>query len=197
MIVEYKTITREQFLFNEMRIVAGLLLQNKNDKEIFEEIEKDNLFQYPTNTSIRNITSVCLRRYHNVEDTRVLEVVSKGSPLEARQMCLFLMIEYYKLVRDFMVGVVGDKYSSHDYTFVRRDINSFFSRLQEQNDAIASWSEGTIGKCKQVLMKLLVDNEYLDSLKSEKLNFIYLSNVNKEIISDIDKSALCAFNCFE
>ena len=78
MIVEYKTITREQFLFNEMRIVAGLLLENKSDKEIFEEIEKDNLFQYPTNTSIRNITSVCLRRFHNVEDTRVLEVVSKG-----------------------------------------------------------------------------------------------------------------------
>ena len=46
-------------------------------------------------------------------------------------------------------------------------------------------------------MKLLVDNEYLDSLKTEKLNFIYLSNTNKEIISDIDKSVLCAFNCFE
>ena len=34
----YRTITREQFLFNEMRIVASLLSEGKSEKEIIEEI---------------------------------------------------------------------------------------------------------------------------------------------------------------
>ena len=37
----YRTITREQFLFNEMRIVASLLSEGKSEKEIVEEIEKN------------------------------------------------------------------------------------------------------------------------------------------------------------
>lgn len=35
----YRTITREQFLFNEMRIVASLLSEGKSEKEIIEEIK--------------------------------------------------------------------------------------------------------------------------------------------------------------
>ena len=38
----YKTITREQFLFHEMRITARLLLENKTDKEIVNEIVNNN-----------------------------------------------------------------------------------------------------------------------------------------------------------
>ena len=54
----YKTLTREQFLFSEMRITARLMMQGLSDKEIIQEIEEDNLYQYPTNKMIRNITSM-------------------------------------------------------------------------------------------------------------------------------------------
>ena len=54
----YKTLTREQFLFSEMRIAARLMMQGLSDKEIVQEIEEGNLYQYPTNKMIRNITSV-------------------------------------------------------------------------------------------------------------------------------------------
>lgn len=77
------------------------------------------------------------------------------------------------------------------------DINSFFTRLQEQNDDIASWSEATIKKCKQVLMRLLLENEYLENRKATQLNSIYLDSYFKSIVSDIDSVALCAFNSFE
>lgn len=40
----YRTITREQFLFNEMRIVASLLSEGKSEEEIIEEIATNNLF---------------------------------------------------------------------------------------------------------------------------------------------------------
>ena len=55
----YKTITREQFLFHEMRITARLLLEDKTDKEIIDEIVDNNLFQYPTERMIKNLAGVC------------------------------------------------------------------------------------------------------------------------------------------
>ena len=39
-------ITREQFLFYEMRTTAKLLSSGLSDKEIIEKIIQENLFQY-------------------------------------------------------------------------------------------------------------------------------------------------------
>ena len=41
-------ITREQFLFFEMKVTAQLYRQGLSDKEILERIKADNLFQNPT-----------------------------------------------------------------------------------------------------------------------------------------------------
>jgi hypothetical protein len=69
--------------------------------------------------------------------------------------------------------------------------------LQEQNDDIATWTDGTINKIKQVLLKTLVECEYLDSTKSENLNLIYIvPELEDEIKANNDIAALAAFNCF-
>lgn len=41
-------LTREQFLFFEIRIVSSLVLQGKSRNEIEQEIFSENLFQFPT-----------------------------------------------------------------------------------------------------------------------------------------------------
>ena len=48
-------LTREQFLFYEIRIVARLICEGKSRDEIIEEIAADNLFQYPTERMIKTI----------------------------------------------------------------------------------------------------------------------------------------------
>lgn len=106
----YRTITREQFLFNEMRIVASLLSEGKSEKEIIEEIANNNLFQYPTERMIKNIAQVCLNRFKEADSKELVELVAKGSSDTAKQACLFLMMNYYRLVWEFMINVVGEKY---------------------------------------------------------------------------------------
>ena len=106
----YKTLTREQFLFSEMRITSRLMMQGLSDKEILKEVEEDNLYQYPTNKMIRNITSVCLKRLHILDSEKLVSLIVNGSSDAAKQTCLYAMIKYYRLVFDFMVGVIGEKY---------------------------------------------------------------------------------------
>ena len=190
----YRTITREQFLFHEMRIVAKLLLEEKSDSEIIGEVVTNNLFQYPTEKSLNNITKVCLARFHQTESKELIDIVANGSSDAAKQACLFLMMNYYRIVWEFMIGVIGEKYRIQDLSFTKLDLNSFFTRLQEQNEVVASWSDATINKCKQILKKILIENGYLDNQKSEVLNNILLDLSVKEAIENINKrDALIAF----
>ena len=83
-----------------------------------------------------------------------------------------------------------------DTTLTKVDFNSFFTRLQEQNETVASWSDTTIIKCKQVLKKILVENGYLDNVRSQILNPILIDFDVKEVIENINhKDALIAFCC--
>lgn len=192
----YRTITREQFLFHEMRIVARLIKEGKSDEQIIQKVTDNNLFQYPTERMIKNITQVCLNRFNKANSQELIDIVANDSADAAKQACLFLMMNYYRLVWEFMITVIGEKYRTKDTSFTKMDLNSFFTRLQEQNDVVASWSDATIGKCKQVLKKTLVENGYLDNSRSEVLNPVLLDFRVKEAIEDSNnKEALIAFGC--
>ena len=194
----YKTLTRDQFLFPEMRITSRLMLQGMSDKEILQKNEEDNLFQYLTTKTIRNITSVCLRRLHTLDSEKLIDLIANGSSDVAKQTCLYAMIKYYRIVYDFMVGVIGEKYRVKDMSYSRMDMNVLFTRLQEQNEKVANWSDSTIQKNKQVLTSLLVENEYIDSRRSNTLNPVLINLELKEVLKERnEKAILSAFNCFE
>ena len=194
----YKTLTREQFLFHEMRTTARLMNLGKTDEEIISDIAEENLFQYPTERMIKNLASVCIRRLHAMESDELVELIADGSSSSAKQGCLYAMMQHNKLVRDFMITVIGEKYRLKDYSYSRREMNVFFTRLQEQDDAVASWSEETIAKSKSVITRVLVENEYLDSSKSDSLNTVLIDYTLKNVLLDKrDYASLRAFNCFE
>lgn len=191
-------ITREQFLFPETRIAARLLLEGKSDEEVVDCILSDNLFQYPTERMIKNLAKVCIRRVHCLGDDSLIRVLANDSFEPAKQVCLYGMMKDNRLIWDFMMTVIGEKYTSQNMSFSRSDVNEFFLRLQEQDDLVASWSESTIKKIISVIMSVLVQNGYLDSHRATTLNPVWLySELENAIRSNGDRTALAVFNCFQ
>jgi hypothetical protein len=189
-------ITREQFLFYEMRTTARLLGEGLTHEEVADRIAQDNLFQYPTERSVRKMALACLRRLDALEDPCLVRAIADQPGETAKQICLYAMMRQYRLVWDFMLTVVGEKYRKLDSSFSKMDLNVFFLRLQEQDDWVATWSDSTIAKLKQVLQKILVDNEYLDSTDATRLNPVLISTVLENAIREAGQEiALPAFNC--
>ncbi len=189
-------ITREQFLFYEVRTMAKLVCDGLSNDEAVNCIVKENLFQYPTEKSVKKMALACLRRLEALEDQTLVEAIADQSSDVSRQVCLYAMMRQYRLVHDFMLTVISEKYRRLDSSFGKIDLNIFFQRLQEQDDWVASWSESTITKLKQVLQKLLVDNEYLDSTEATKLNPVSISPLLENAIrADGQEYMLPAFNC--
>jgi hypothetical protein len=190
-------LTAEQFLYNEMRIVSKQYLAGQPIEEIVEYIKRDNLFQYPTERQVSRLSRACYKRLVALENDKLATELANAPADVAKQINLYAMMCYSRLVREFMITLVGEKYRQQDFSYTRKDINVFFSRLQEQNDDVAGWSEQTITKLKQVLTKCLIETEMLDSVRDTTLNPILISTeLETGIRENNDTSALAAFNCF-
>lgn len=189
-------LTREQFLFYEVRTTARLLSDGLDREAVVDKIVSENLFQYPTEKSIREMARNCIKRLDALEDPALITAIAEQSSSTAKQICLYAMMKRYRLVWDFMITVVGEKYRKFDNSFGKMDVNVFLMRLQEQDDWVATWSDLTITKIRQVLMKTLVETEYLDSINSDHLNPVLISSVLEDAIRENgDERALSAFNC--
>ena len=192
------SITREQFLFHEVRTTAKLLNEGNADTDVINKIVDDNLFQYPTEKSVRRMAKACIRRLKSMNDEALISAIATQPTETSRQICLYAFMTDYKLVWDFMIKVVGEKYRTLDMHFTKVDINIFMNGLIEQNPVMAEWSSETVSKIKQVLLKTLVENEYLDSIKAEELKPVWLNSIlENSIRSSGQLEVLHAFNCFE
>ena len=191
------SLTREPFLFYEMRTTAKLLTSGLSAEDAVAQITVENLFQYPTEKSIARMAKACIKRLHAMEDVDLIHAIATQPTEIAKQICLYALMKQSRLVWEFMLTVIGEKYRSKDSSFGRIDLNTYFIRLQEQDDTVASWSEGTITKLKQVLAKILVETEYLDDVRADHLNPVYLHPILENAIrSHGDLAVLPAFNCF-
>lgn len=188
-------LTAEQFLFNEIRIVARLYLENKTLDEILKEVKEDNLFQYPTENQISRITKACYKRIVALNNENLVYEIVNSPMYIGKQINVYAMMRYNRLVWEFMILTIGEKFESLDYSFSKKDINIFFMRLMEQDKNISTWSDSTINKIKQVLLKMLVESEFIDNTKSSELNNVYICDeLENGIKENGDYIVLKAFN---
>ena len=191
------SLTREPFLFYEMRTTARLMAEGYSGADAIAKICDENLFQYPTEKTVKRIAGACVKRLDGMND-ETLVIAMATQPVDvAKQICLYAMMKNSRLIWEFMLTVIGEKYILKDTSFGKIDLNTFFLRLQEQDDAVATWSEQTITKLKQVITRVLVETEYLDSTRSEKINPVYLHPILENAIrSNNDDIILPDFNHF-
>jgi len=192
------SLTREPFMYYEMKITAKLLEEGLSEKEAIEKIFKENLYQYPTERSLKMRARACIKRLNALEDEELVSWII-NRPLDiSRQVCLYAMMKDSRLIWEFMITVIGEKYRTRNFSYSRMDLNVFFTRLQEQNDIVASWSDSTINKLKSVLGSLLKENGYIDKTNSKSLNEVLLDyKLKDKIIENGDATCLPAFNYFE
>ena len=191
-------ITREQFLFYEMKVTANLLSQGFSKEEALRKIEEQNLYQFPTERMIRTIAQGCFKRLAALENDGLVQELATANADLGKQINLYAMMRYNRIVWDFMVTVIGEKYRTQDFSFSAKDVNVFLDGLREQVDGMKDWSDKTIQKIRQVLIKCLVECGYLESNKASELLFVTLfPEVECAMRENGDQVAFAAFNYFE
>ena len=191
------SLTREQFLFYETRITAQLICQNLPRDEAIERIKSENLFQFPTEKMVVSIARTCFRRLDALASGALVQLLAEAPMETAKQVNLYAMMKDNCVVWDFMTTVIGEKYRTQALDFSPKDVSIFLFLLREQNDSVAGWSDSTVSKIRQVLIRILTECRYLDSIRSSQLNWISIEpELEDEIRAQQDTASLPAFNCF-
>ena len=191
-------LTREQFMFQEMRIIARLRIKGFSDQEILDRVFQENLFQYPTEREIKSKCRACLKRLDSMADIPfAIEALANSAIGEAKQAALVALMCQSLLMQDFMINVIGENYRRLDMTLTRRYMNLFFDRLAEQDDNVASWSDQTIEKLKAVIRACLRETEYIQGT-NETLHPVLLCDDFANALKNAGRrNFLPAFNMFD
>lgn len=155
------SITREQVLLNETRIVARLMLRDGlDDAYIIARVTEQNLFQYPTEREQRSIARACIRRLHAIapsqpDRSQAEQLLCAGTLDQLAQANLYAMACDNRLVWDLLACIVAPKFQTFDYSLTRTELQTFLEGLRSQDEHIAGWSTATMVKIRQVLSKAL------------------------------------------
>lgn len=194
------TITREQWLVDETRVIARLMVEEglTNDAELIERVTSQNLFQYPTEREQASIARACARRLCSLSDDpqtreRAIDLVAHGTPDQLNQTNLYAMMRDNRVVWDFMLCLVARKFEALDSTLHRYEIVDFLEGLRTQSAKVATWSDATLNKARQVLTACLA-NCGMYNRKTEQLVPLFLDfELEMCIRANGDEAALRAF----
>jgi hypothetical protein len=149
-------LTGEPFLFYESRQVARLKLSGRNRQQIREEIKSQNLFQYATEKSLVKRINAVQKRVDTL-DEMLLRFLAEQPSATAKIINLYAIMNTNKLMLDFMIEVIGEKFEQGNLVLEKRDLNEFFAAKREQQENVARWSDETVAKLKRVLPRIIFE----------------------------------------
>lgn len=158
----YRTLTREQWLLRETRLVAALLVDGGMARdEIVGRVQRENLFRYPTERMRANIARVCLARIEALGEgepaSRLIRILAHGTDEQAREVNLYVLMRGYRLVRECVRTLIAPRLQAGERQLTRAELAGFLAELSQQSDVVAAWSPATLGKCRQVLARCLTE----------------------------------------
>ena len=150
------TLSRNRFLFFEMKIIAKLKLQGLNDQEIQRKVKAENLFQYKTPSGIAKSLNMAMKRVA-VLDEFLLKVLAEGNSEKGRLIVLYSIWKMDPLLRDFFIEVVQDKFLTRQYHLADADLRKFFSEKTEQSPVVAGWTDRTFKDLREAYRRILIE----------------------------------------
>lgn len=88
--IPYKaSFTRDRFLLYEMKMTARMMCEGLTDKEIVDKVYEENIFQYPTEKSIKRMVRTCLGRLKNIDDESLVAAIANDTQDAVKQICLY------------------------------------------------------------------------------------------------------------
>jgi hypothetical protein len=183
--VNYSSVlTGASFMQYEFKQVAMLKAQGLSDKEIRQKVIKENVFQYEKISSLKRGLPSILRRTNALDET-LRNFVLQGTIEIGKTINLYAIMKTDRLFFEFMDEVIREKLDLHDYTFEKKDLNTYFTVKSEQSSTVAKWTESTLNKLKQVYRRILLEAGLLRDKKSSELNRLVIDDQIKSHLLQI------------
>ncbi|MEY5110807.1 DUF1819 family protein, partial [Salmonella enterica subsp. enterica serovar Corvallis] len=146
----------------ESRIIAELMLTAPNEQTWQEQIVGHNILQASSaNTAKRYATTIKLRL--NTLDKVAWSLIAEGSERERQQLLFVALILHSPVVKDFLAEVVNDLCRQFKEKLPMDSWDEFVANHLRQQPVLTSYSDSSIKKMGNNLIKALAEAGYLDT----------------------------------
>jgi len=144
------------FMFLEMRRTALLLYEGKNPDEIIRISIEENIYQMEKEKRRREVAQRMTKRLATISQP-LLEMLAIGYTEDAKLVALLALVKADKLLFEYMIEVVADKFEAGYDTVRDRDFEEFIDCKAQNNDVVAKWSVNTLKSIRGAMKGILCE----------------------------------------
>lgn len=181
--MKYRSITGENFYYQELKSAARYLLKNPNVEDTRKTFKEEDILDCTSESNFKKKFQTIDKRIKYLTEELKYQLVNGNSNV-GKFITLYTILCAERLLLEFADEVISDKYRHYDYLLKESEIQSFMDLKSEQSEIIEKWSEA--GKKKMIvkIKNFFTEGGFLYK-EEEKLYKIVKPVILSEIIDDM------------
>lgn len=168
--------------------IAALRLEAGYWKQVREDIAGKDLLTLPKAVSKQRSLREILFRLESLSDEELRFLAEADDPLDRNAVCWLAVCRSYRLIEEFILEVVQERFVSYRLELPPWTFDSFFEQKSEWDERLAQTRTSTRRKLQQVLFRMMREAKLLDDKSNIQAPF--LSESFKRLIADNNKNDL-------
>lgn len=166
--MEYKsTIKSRPYLYKETKKASILVNKGLDVNDIKEKSLQDNIFQLESEARKKEVASIITARLKDL-DKQIIYNIENSNVETSKVLVLYAILKTDRLFFEFINEVYKEKILLKNLFIKDKDFNVFFQNKREQSEKVASWSEYTFKKLKQVYIRILFESGLIVNQKGDR-----------------------------
>ena len=166
--MEYKsTIKSRPYLYKETKKASSLVNEGLDVDSLKEKSLQDNIFQLESEARKKEVASIITARLKDL-DKQIIYNIENSNVETSKVLVLYAILKTDRLFFEFINEVYKEKILLKDLFIKDKDFNVFFQNKREQSEKVASWSEYTFKKLKQVYIRILFESGLIVNQKGDR-----------------------------
>ncbi len=175
----------------ETQEVAKLFLKHQSWDEVRKIIIDENYLQKSAMSTLKRQFIEIRKRINNLTEEE-LEYLAQND-YEAKYVVMLSAFKTYKMIYDFAVEVMMEKYFKGDMKILESDFENFIESKKLAYENLNTVTDSTKYKLRQVMFKIFEEAELITSTKEKIIKKPLLSRNLCKIIKNDDENYLKAF----
>lgn len=180
-------IVAGSLLIVESQAVAGLLLESMDKDKWQQAIVKDNVLQKRSPTAALRQTRLIKNRL-DLMGPELWRMIHKGTYERSTQAILAAAIKHSRLLGDYMESVVRDNWRTFNHKLTQKDWRNFLESCAQADQRVASWTQSTRAKLKQIVFRILAEAKYIENTRSGIIQSVTVLPEIKDYLTANDES---------
>lgn len=184
-------ITAGALRLRESRLLAGMMLEQRvRLGNLVDLAVEDNLLQLPNPASTRRVARLLSQRLDLLEEP-ALRFVRDAGGTEACQVLFAAALCHSQLLWDFVDLTLRDEHRVGAATLPKSVWPAFLEGCEARDPSVASWSDSTREKVRQVCYTILIEAGYIsDSRELRLMSVRLLPGVGEALVGSPAAEAL-------